>query len=246
MPHLHRFYIDPEAIGDAAAELSGAEAHHALHVVRIREGDEVALFDGRGGRWRGRVVKRGRGEVQFELLEAERVEPPPVRLTLVQAMLRRDKALEALARRVTELGVARVVLFEAERSERPAKVHDKVRNAAVEAAKQCGQAWLPAWRTAGCLEEALGEGEGGLLVATADRPPVPLTEALGETASPAVVVGPAGDLTGEELERALARGGQPISLGEITFRAEQAAALACALVMYERGRLGPRAGGPRA
>ncbi|MBN2311455.1 MAG: 16S rRNA (uracil(1498)-N(3))-methyltransferase, partial [Candidatus Hydrogenedentes bacterium] len=72
--------------------------------------------------------------------------------------------------------------------------------------------------------------------------PVPLREAVG-SGEVALVIGPEGDFSDEELEVARGRGAQAISLGPVTFRSEVAAALLAALVVYERGGLG-RAAGP--
>ena len=55
MPHLHRFYIDPEVSVSNEIKLSPEEAHHAAHVVRVRAGDAVELFDGSGRRIEARI-----------------------------------------------------------------------------------------------------------------------------------------------------------------------------------------------
>src|SRR5690606_27633764 len=62
MSHLHRFYLPEPPAGDRVL-LPPEEAHHALRVLRVQVGDLVALFDGRGREWSGRVAGCSKREV---------------------------------------------------------------------------------------------------------------------------------------------------------------------------------------
>jgi 16S rRNA (uracil1498-N3)-methyltransferase len=239
MPHLHRFYVEHDP-GDAPGEitLSGPEAHHALHVVRLRAGDPAEVFDGRGRVWTGEAARLDRREVTVAVPACRRVPPPVASLTLAQGWLHREKAVEDLIRRGTEVGITRFCFFHANRSDRAPRLSDKWTRWAVESCKQCGRAWLPEFTCAGSLAEALDAARGTLLIATADRPPVPLAS-LGLRREATLIVGPEGDFSGEELDAALGRGAAPVSLGETVFRAEAAAVTGAALALYEMGALGP-------
>jgi 16S rRNA (uracil1498-N3)-methyltransferase len=220
------------------ATLAGPEAHHALHVVRVQHEDPVILFDGMGRELKGRIADRTRHEVTVEVDEARNVQPELRALTLLQASLLRDKSIEELIRRCTEIGVGHFVFYPSERSERPPKLSDKWRRWAIESCKQCGCLWLPEFAIAPDLGTALEGSWSALLVATGDREPVPLREAVeGDTVG--LAIGPEGDFTSEELDVAKAHNARPISLGPATFRSEVAATVACALVRYELGCLGP-------
>ena len=94
MPHLHRIYIAPDTAGVGDIVVGGDEAHHALHVVRVQPGDVVALFDGHGREISGEVARLGKREVVVQALEEKVLPPPTRRLTLLQAWLHRDKALD--------------------------------------------------------------------------------------------------------------------------------------------------------
>ncbi|HOZ48950.1 MAG TPA: RsmE family RNA methyltransferase [Candidatus Hydrogenedentes bacterium] len=241
MPHVHRFYI-PE-MPDATTEwpLPSEEAHHALHVVRVRAGDPLVVFDGRGREWPGVVGEVARREVTVRVGEARLVPPPRTRLIVVQAWLNRDKSVETLIRRCTELGVSHFLFFRSGRSDRPPKPSDKWTRLAAETCKQCGRAWLPTFDVADDLDAALALAEVPVLVAAMDCEPIPLSEALVPCAGAcSILVGPEGDFADAELRRALDSGAMPISLGHITYRSEVAACTLAALVLYERGELGPR------
>ncbi len=238
MAHVHRFYVEPEAAEETVAVLEGAEAHHALHVVRVQPGDAVVLFDGQGRELEGRVASATRHDLSVEITRERSVQPETHTLTLIQAALHREKSVEDLIRRCTELGVAGFVFFASERSERPPRMTEKWRRWAIESCKQCGRLWLPGFHIASSLEAALEGQWSALLTATASAPPVPIRSAAAGNRV-ALAVGPEGDFASGELEMMLARGALPISLGPMTFRSEVAATIASALVLYELGFLGP-------
>lgn len=238
MPHVHRFYIDKTPGEADPIDLSGQEAHHALHVVRLKVGDGVEVFDGLGREWDCRVVETTRHGVRLEAVDCRQAVRGAARLTLYQAALHRDKAVEELVRHGTELGVAGFVFFPAHHSERGPRAGGKWRRTAIEACKQCSRAWLPEFDTAESLEDALARASGTLLVATRELPAVAVAHAV---SSPEIslFVGPEGDFTEEELGAFVARGASAVSLGAATYRSEVAAVLASALVLYELGELGP-------
>jgi 16S rRNA (uracil1498-N3)-methyltransferase len=238
MPHLHRIYIPPETVSTGEIVVGGDEAHHALHVVRVRPGDPVALFDGQGREILGEVAALDKREVVIQALE-ERVLPPPSRrLTLLQGWLHRDKALDFIVQHGTELGVARFVFFRARRSERKPVHSERWSRAAIEACKQCGRIWLPEFIIAGGLDEAVRAAGAPVLLATKDLHAAPLRTALGG-GSVALMVGPEGDFTDEEIAAALEAGVTPVCLGAATYRSEMAAIVGAALIQYELGELGP-------
>jgi 16S rRNA (uracil1498-N3)-methyltransferase len=238
MPHLHRIYIPPGTPGTGRIVVGGDEAHHAMHVVRVRPGDAVALFDGCGREISGEVSAVEKREVAIQALE-ERVLPLPARrLTLLQGWLHRDKALDFIVQHGTELGVARFVFFRASRSERKPSQSEKWSRAAIEACKQCGRLWLPEFALAEGLEEAVRDAGAPVLLATKDLHAAPLRTALGG-GSVALMVGPEGDFTDEEVAVALECGVTPVSFGAATYRSEMAAIAGAALIQYELGELGP-------
>lgn len=243
MAHMFRFYVPPETPGILEVQLPESEAHHALHVARLSAGDSVVLFDGRGREMDGEVKRTTRHDVFVAVQQMRQVPAPARRLTIAQAWLHRDKSVEALIQHGTELGVSRFVFFRGGHSERAPKFSDKWPRAAIETCKQCGRLWLPEFEVMDDLESVLDAASGAVLIATKNAAPVAVREAVrGDDAW--LVVGPEGDFTDAELRGALARGARPISLGDATYRAEVAAGLAAALILYELGELGPVGGAP--
>ena len=235
MPHLHRFYIEPPALASDVVSLESDEAHHALRVVRVQVGDEIALFDGAGNEAMARVAALDRGAVRTEVLRRSRAERPGRRLTLVVAWLHRDGPIEELIRRGTELGVSRVLFFRAQRSERPVKSIEKCKRWALESCKQCGRVWLPLIEAASSLDDAIGKSEGTLAVGAlgAKRP---LKDAIPAHGDLTIFIGPEGDFIPEELETLRAAGTVEFGLGPITYRTEAAALIAATITLGRWGQ----------
>jgi len=153
MPHLHRFYVSPDGEPGERIVLAGDEGRHASRVARVRVNDRVAVFDGCGREWIGRVEGVDRSEVAIVVDQTRTVERPADGVTILQAWLLRDKPIEELVRRATEIGVCGITFYPAARSEREVKVKDKLRKVAIEACKQCGRVWLPEFRVADLVRD---------------------------------------------------------------------------------------------
>jgi len=129
--------------------LSADESHHLVVVNRARRGDPVVAFDGRGREWVCEILRDSKNAAVLRVVSTRQAAPPlPCEITLAQA-LPKGSAMDAIVRKATEIGAARIAPLESERSqvhldaERVDKKADKWRVAALEAAKQCGNPWLP-------------------------------------------------------------------------------------------------------
>ena len=84
---MPRFYVDAPLRAGASCTLPEDTAHHAVHVMRLREGDEAILFNGRGGEYAARVASIQRLRIALDVLEHRQVElESPLQMTLVQGV----------------------------------------------------------------------------------------------------------------------------------------------------------------
>ena len=105
LPRFLATDLDP---GSNTASLSAEEAHHLTHVLRLRFGDEIAVFDGNGREYRARIERVSRDGAYVHLLEEISAAPEPlVRLTVAQAVLKGDK-MEEVVRDATMMGAAAI------------------------------------------------------------------------------------------------------------------------------------------
>jgi len=245
---MHRCYLPPEQCQSGSLLLTGREAHHALHVLRLGRGDRVVVLDGAGQECLCKVTEPRREEVRLELIEKRVHAAPLCGFTLLQA-IPKGKILESIIQKATELGVIRIVPLLSERvvahlgsDERIDKAR-KWQTVAIEAIKQCGSPWLPTVETPLSPGAFLARGEAfdlslvGALRAGARHPREYFLsfEKLHHRrpASVSVWVGPEGDFASEELDAIESGGARPITLGPLVLRSETAAVYCLSILNYE-------------
>ena len=239
---LPRFYL--EGVSDQSSlTITGDEFHHLRHVLRLGVGEVIVLFDGLGHSYESEIVSihKDRAEVNT-LKQCETCTQTGVSVTLAWA-LSKGKATDWLLQKATELGVTRLMPFVAQRSVvRLVRDTDKQiqnwRRATIEAAKQCGQDFLPEVCPPVSYEEFLGQSEEGQLRLIAD----PMSETLAreilksKTAESVwVAVGPEGGFTEKEIESSKNAGFEAVSLGSNILRTETACLAFLAAIQYEMG-----------
>jgi len=245
---MHRFYLPPAQCQGNSLSLEGSEAHHALHVLRVRQGDRVTVLNGAGDQFLCEVGKGTRDSVQLHVLERVSIPAPACQLTLAQA-LPKGKLIESIIQKATELGVARIVPLIAERSvihlgteEREPK-RAKWQSVAVEAAKQCGAARLPKVEAPVAPKDFLATCspfEMALVgsLQSDSKHPRQYFEAFQRKhgRKPKAIclwIGPEGDFSKDELSMIQAAGALPISLGPMVLRTETAAVYCLSIANYE-------------
>jgi 16S rRNA (uracil1498-N3)-methyltransferase len=222
-----RLHVDTPLDAGQALDLPPGPARHA-QVRRVQPGDELLLFDGRGGEWLASVQAMTRQGVRVQLLEHRPVACElPIPVTLAIGMPANER-MDWLVEKATELGAAVLQPLLCERSvlrlggERAERKREHWQAQAVAAAEQCGRTCvprvMPVRHLADWLADAPRPGLRWVLSPRADkwplRPPVgqPLT----------VLSGPEGGLTSVEEAAAHAAGYRATQLGPRVLRAETA------------------------
>ncbi|WP_433609971.1 16S rRNA (uracil(1498)-N(3))-methyltransferase [Dactylosporangium sp. CA-139114] len=213
--------------------LDGPEGHHAADVQRITPGEALLLADGRGGVARAVVVAARKGALTLELDEPTFEPAPDPALTVVQGIAKGERA-ELAVQLLTEVGVDRIVPWQAARSiarwkdERPL---ERWRSTVREAAKQSRRCWVPEVAPA-CTTRQLALS--GTVLVLHEEAALPLSSVpLPESGSITLVVGPEGGVAPEELD---AIGGTAVRLGREVLRTSTAGAAAVAALSVRLGR----------
>jgi 16S rRNA (uracil1498-N3)-methyltransferase len=243
-----RAHCSPAEREPAEIRLSFEESHHLVIVNRAARGDTVVAFDGHGSEWICELVDDNRIRAVLKVRFAQKAKPLPFAITLGQA-LPKGPHMEAIVRKATELGVARIVPLASERTQvhldhdRSEKKAERWQTAALEAAKQCGNPWLPEIGpvTSASAFMASAHGYDLKLIASLQPGARSLKEVLAQFRSshgrsPAKVlwlVGPEGDFTPAEMSLSKSAGFEPISLGPLVLRCETAAVYALSVLSYE-------------
>lgn len=230
----HRYFVEAPIWPASQAILKDAEAHHLLHVMRAKPGDEVVLFDGSGDEFLARVDRLRRSEVELAVLQRRAVDRElPLPLILGVALPKGDRQ-RWLIEKAVELGVTRLVPLETARSvaQPHANAIDRLRRAVIEASKQCGRNRLMEIASPQRWPEFITSHAGApyCLLAHPAAESQPSTLPL-LTCGPVVAgVGPEGGFDDDEVAQAVGHRWHPIALGPRILRIETAALALAALV----------------
>jgi len=234
-----RYFVqDPIPFGGTTEQrvfLAGQEAHHLVHVMRVRPGVDVTLFDGSGAEFSARVEQVDRREVQLVVLSRQQIDRElPLDVTLAVPIPKGDRQ-RWLIEKATELGIARIVPLQTARAvAQPApRALARLRRTVIEASKQSGRNRL--------MEITSSQDWADFVNENTDLPCRLLAHQVGKSRGfdPSLVgdarrailaIGPEGGFTDEEVWRATTAGWQPIDLGPRILRIETAAVLLTAMV----------------
>ncbi|MEP2103806.1 MAG: 16S rRNA (uracil(1498)-N(3))-methyltransferase [Parasphingorhabdus sp.] len=236
-----RLYVDTELSEGAEIRLDGSHAHYLLKVMRIKQGQPVKLFDDRTGEYLAHVTMLGKRDLILLIDGKTRERENVPDLWLLAAPIKKDR-YNWIAEKATELGVAKMIPVQTERTQNVQIKADKMGAHMIEAAEQCERTALPVldgliklvallqnWPTDRHLffadERIYESGEGSFRKAL-----------VANDGPAAILIGPEGGFSDAENEaiRALPQS-VPVSLGPRILRADTAAVAAISLWMAGRG-----------
>jgi 16S rRNA (uracil1498-N3)-methyltransferase len=239
-----RFFYAP-TVGTPFHTLDAEESRHVFKVLRLREGDEVLLTDGAGGRFRGQLVGNSRTASTLATTRLEDAPPPPRRLTLAVAPPRAAERWEWLLEKATEIGVTDIQPMLTARTEPFKERRDRWERILAGAMKQSQQCWLPrlhaplGWEGflagatgsggaggAGSGDAGSGSGLGAGFLAhclPVEGPKPHLIQVAPAAGDVWVAIGPEGDFTPAEVAAGRAAGVREVDLGPHRLRTETAA-----------------------
>ncbi len=231
-----RFHLDAELRSGTRILLSERAAHHALRVLRLRPGDEVVLFNGRGGEYQGVLASAGRRGLAAEVGAWHDVErESPLDATLVQGLSSGER-MDLTIQKAVELGASAIRPVLTERSvvrlasERARNRLEHWRRIAVAACEQCGRNRLPTLHAPVALADYCAQpDDASLRLLLAPEATVALRDSvarIGRTV--ALAAGPESGFTAAEEANLAGAGFIPVRLGARVLRTETAALAALA------------------
>ncbi|TDB39776.1 MAG: 16S rRNA (uracil(1498)-N(3))-methyltransferase [Actinobacteria bacterium] len=246
----HRFFLTGPLTAEEPLALSAGDLHHLRDVLRLTAGDEIVAVGTDGVAALLRLTVVGADGVSGEIREA--VDAPRIpRIWLVQGLAKGEK-MDLVVRMVTELGCERIVPLMTSRSvvrldvARAASRVERWHRIAAGAAKQAQLTRVPEVTALADVAGLMGvlAGAALVLVAWEDAADAPGIEAaIGDAALPsdaavAIVIGPEGGFSSEEVAALVSQGARVVSLGATVLRTETAGVVATALALAARGGLG--------
>lgn len=230
---MPRFFVRPEQMQNGTATLDESDAYHLRVVLKAAPGEPVAVLDGTGREWLGRLEQVGKTRATVTVGEPfwPKTEPR-TKVTVAQALPKMAEKMEHVLQHGTEIGASAFWAFACERSvthltgERQAKRLARWQSIIKTAAEQSHRALLPKLRVEGSLADVLASAvQYDMALLAHPDTATTLREALSETqpASVLVVIGPESGFTDGEVAVAERAKIGTISLGPRILRTETAA-----------------------
>ena len=238
-----RFFVDAVLRAGGSCSLAEDSAHHAVHVLRLRTGDDVALFNGRGGEYPGRISSIQRLQISIDVLEHRAIErESPLHVVLVQGVSSGER-MEFTIRKAVELGVAEIrpVLAAGSvarpKGERAAARQGHWQKIAIAACEQCGRNRIPAVHPlvdASAYRPRPADDSIKILLSPGSQ--LALSAYVGKESKRFILAaGPEAGFTAQEETAFLDAGFVPVKLGPRVLRTETAALAALAALNALRG-----------
>jgi 16S rRNA (uracil1498-N3)-methyltransferase len=247
---MRRFFLDPAAIQDGQATITGTEANHIKNVLRLKPRDRICLVNGLGREFEAEIVQISAGEVRVcvvkETLLPIRNKP---RFLFAQAMLK-DGKMDDLLRQLTEVGIDEWIPFFSRRSipkpdpSRIAGRYERWGKIVKESVKQCRRTELPRLHEPVTMERIIEIGRScDLKIIFWENETGAAKESLDpmrgkDCRNILAVVGPEGGFDPDEVKEAQQNGYISLGLGPRILKAETAALAAAVLIQYVFGDMG--------
>lgn len=229
-----RLFIADDLAAGRSVELPQQQAHYLAHVLRLRPGAKLLVFNGRDGEWEAAILDVGKRSVVIAIERQTRPQEQGPEIDYLFAPLKRSR-LDYMVQKATEMGVRRLQPVMTERTIAERVNSDRMLANVIEAAEQCGVLRVPDVETPVSLESALGAWDATQPLVYCDEHETnsdPI-ETLGRVPSGpvGVLIGPEGGFSDGERSRLLKQPYiVPLSLGPRIMRADTAAVAALTLV----------------
>ncbi|MBO3697057.1 16S rRNA (uracil(1498)-N(3))-methyltransferase [Roseivirga sp. E12] len=216
-----QLFYQPELV-NGIHHLSADESRHAIKVLRLKLGQEIQLIDGKGSFYKARITGDNHKKCEFEVIEKKEESKQKGYRHIAIAPTKNLDRTEWFVEKAVEIGVDRISFILTKNSERKVLKTDRLVKKAISAMKQSIKATLPLIDEMVTIKSFLAAADGdNKFIAYVDFDnPTELKSDVGE--DNLVLIGPEGDFTQEEVDLAIAKGFQKVSLGQSRLRTETA------------------------
>lgn len=215
--------------------LEDATARHVSQVLRMKEGDRLRLTDGKGKKLTAIIQQQSRKGCSVYIEGESDVPMPRPRVTVAISLLKNTSRFEWFIEKATETGVSSIVPLICERTERTHFRVERMKSILVSAMLQSQQCWLPELPEPVRFTDLISRAGGvnKYIAHCLDTFKTELTGVAGFKGDKLICIGPEGDFTPAEIDRALQQGFTPVSLGNTRLRTETAGIAAAILLRMQ-------------
>ena len=222
-----RLFYDPHISPDAEThQLSEEESKHIVRVLRMNEGDQLAIINGNVGYFETTISSAHPKRCTVTVVRVEQSAEPNHQLHIALGPTKLMERMEWFVEKATEIGITEISFVQGKNAERINIKPDRLEKKAISAMKQAQRRFLPKFHPLVSVSEFILAHPNGLIAHCYEGEKSTILESFQPLNCP-ILIGPEGDFTQDEIELALENGYKTITLGENRLRTETAALYAC-------------------
>jgi len=230
------FYIDDLNSSSTIIALNEETSKHAVQVLRMKEGEDVNLTDGRGNLLTAEITHAHKRNCTVRVKAISFKPQHEKKVSIAISLVKNASRFEWFLEKATEIGVTEIIPLLCERTERQHFRYDRMKGILVSAMLQSQQTWLPVLHEPIKLDDYIrqtgaSDGEYKFIAHCIETDRQPLTNfQIKSSSNRSILIGPEGDFTPTEIELALQHQFIPVTLGETRLRTETAGVAAAVLL----------------
>jgi len=221
------FYVPNLAYGNVLPE---EESQHAVKVLRLQIGDEIVVVDGAGGYYKAQITNPHPKHCDFEIIETQtKFGKRDYRLHIAIAPTKNIERFEWFIEKATEIGIDEITPIISRFSERKIVKEERLEKIIVSAAKQSVKAYFPKLNSLFTFDELMKKHHASqkFIAHCYEEDKKLLQNEIKKSSDILILIGPEGDFSKEEVQKAISLGFVPVSLGNSRLRTETAGVVVC-------------------
>lgn len=226
------FYTDEIKTGATQFVLGEETSKHALQVLRMQNGEQLLLTDGKGNLFTTEIIDDNRKKCAVKILCESVQAAPSKKITIAISLVKNSTRFEWFLEKATEIGVTEMIPLLCSRTEKQFFRHDRMKNILISAMLQSQQCWLPVLHEATRFMELVNKSTVNqkFIAHCEEGEKNQLFQHISTSAHHLVCIGPEGDFTPDEIAAAVQNNFLPVALGNTRLRTETAGVVAAALL----------------
>jgi 16S rRNA (uracil1498-N3)-methyltransferase len=232
MMSLPIFYIDTFIETQILLTLSEETSKHIVQVLRMNQGEQLQLTDGKGHLITAEITDNHKKKCQVKIIAIQKNPPPQKRITIAISLVKNASRFEWFLEKATELGANLIIPMLCQRTEKQYFRIERMNGILISAMLQSKQVWLPELQIPTPFKEVIkNANENSKFIAhcEADKEKIQLASIHKKEAA-IILIGPEGDFSSEEISLAINCQFMPVALGETRLRTETAGIVAATIL----------------
>jgi 16S rRNA (uracil1498-N3)-methyltransferase len=227
------FFFEENIPGSGKFMLSEESSRHIVQVLRMREGEEILITNGKGEVLTAIIILEDKKKTEVKITGRKFNARQNQKVSIAISLIKNNTRFEWFLEKATEIGVSEIIPLICQRTEKQHFKYDRLKNIIVSAMLQSQQGWLPALHEPVKFTEVINNWahQNKYIAHCMEGSKNQLSHEAIQQGDILLLIGPEGDFTKDEIESALKNNYVPVNLGETRLRTETAGVVAAVMLL---------------